>query len=243
MGICLGICSGKGGTGKSTVTTALSFCLSQKGKSVICVDLDEGLRCLDIMFGIDDKITLDLADILAGRPPIDAIYPIADTNISLIPAPLEYAKNDYSKLGNLITALKHNYDYVIVDLPAGINPRLTRFIASATTQFITVCNPDPVSIKDAAVMAKSLPRCPTAPRLIINSFNYELVKDGIYCNIDDMIDMSETQLLGIIPYSLELMLISVNHKLKIGSKAHRAASRIASRILGEKVALPNPKKI
>ncbi len=242
MGEIVAFCSGKGGTGKSTATAALALSLSDMGKSVICIDLDSGLRCLDTMFGIDDSITLDLGDILAGREVIDAVYEIPKTAIKLIPAPINAEDMDFKLLERLINLLSENNDFVLLDMPAGISHELISAVYNCGARFITVCTPDLISIKDAAAVNGSLPEGSDC-RLIINRFSYELIKSGVYRNIDDMIDISATRLLGILPHCDELMLLSVNHSLKKRGRPKKATRRIAERLCGNTVELPSPKKI
>ncbi len=242
MGLLVALCSGKGGTGKSTTAAALALGFSDLGKSVVLLDLDAGLRCLDLIFGIDDRITLDIADILAGREVVDALYRIEGTSISLIPASANEQKPDVEGLADLIGLLKGRFDVVIADLPAGINSELLDMFSSLRAQIITVCTPDPVSLRDAATIAGTVGG-DIAPRLIINRFDYEFARSGTFSNVDDIIDTSATRLLGVFPLCMEFMLLSVKHRLKPRSKPRKAAVRIARRLCGENVPLPRLKKI
>ncbi len=243
MGFCIALVSGKGGTGKSTTATVLAHALSKMGKNVLLIDLDEGLRCLDVMLGVDDVITLDLSDILSGRDVGDALYPVSGANISLIPAPLQSEETDYSGFPELLRKLCDRFDVVIADLPAGLNPTLLKVFSDINAQIVTVCSPDPVSLRDASAVAELIGETTPPVRLIINRFDYDLIKSGIYSNVDDMIDISQTRLLGVLPYCRELMLLSVSHKLKTRSKSYKAAERIARRLCGEAIKLPRLKKV
>ena len=111
------------------------------------------------------------------------------------------------------------------------------------TLFLTVAVPDPVSVRDAAYVSKRLCEFSCSSRLIINNFKYSLVKRRIYRNIDDIIDSAGLQLLGVVPNSEELAFLSVNHKLKQKGKPMAAFLRIAKRLDGEHILLPNLKKI
>lgn len=243
MGICLATTSGKGGTGKSTISCGLSIAFSKMGKRVLLVDMDEGLRCLDLLLGIDHKVVFDLADILAGAPISNATYTLPQNQlVSVIPAPSEVGNIDADALSTFAKTVKEIYDVVIFDFPAGLDFSLYSAIGD-DTQFLTICNPDPVSVRDAAAVCARLPQTKCDARLIINRFDAEYIKKKIYNNIDDIIDISGFRLLGLVPQSSELMLLSVTHKIHKKSRALKALCRIAKRLCGESVKLPKIKKI
>ena len=119
MGICLATTSGKGGTGKSTISCGLSIAFSKMGKRVLLVDMDEGLRCLDLLLGVDHKVVFDLADILAGAPISNATYTLPQNQlVSVIPAPSEVGNIDADALSAFAKTVKEIYDVVIFDFPA-----------------------------------------------------------------------------------------------------------------------------
>ncbi|MBQ1278935.1 MAG: AAA family ATPase [Acutalibacteraceae bacterium] len=243
MGICIATTSGKGGTGKSTVSAGLAIAYSCMGKSVLLVDLDEGLRCLDLILGIDSDIVYDLSDIFTGTDIADATYTVPRfPSIKVIPAPQGIGSINFAQLKDLAERVTKNYDIVIFDFPAGMDFTLYQSLGK-DTQFLTVCNPDPVSVRDAGAVCNNIPSSLKAPRLIINRFNIEYIKSGMYSNIDDIIDISGFRLLGIVPQSDELMMLPVFHKLKKRGQAQKALTRIAKRILGEEIKLPRLKKI
>ncbi|MBE6727085.1 MAG: septum site-determining protein MinD [Ruminococcaceae bacterium] len=243
MGKVIAITSGKGGTGKSTFSVGLAMGFSKLSKKVLLIDLDEGLRCLDLILGIDKELVFDLADILGERNIEDAIYHSPyDSNIDLIPAPDEPGQINADSFSLLIANLIGNYDYIIIDFPAGIDFSLYTALP-VQTQFIAVCCPDPVSVRDAAVVCNRLPTMKKPPLFVINRFVYEDIRSGYFRNIDDIIDQSGFRLLGIVPESEELIFLSVNHKLKRRGRSSNAFLRISSRLNGEHIRLPKPKKI
>ena len=243
MGICLATTSGKGGTGKSTVSCGLSLAFAKMNKKVLLVDMDEGLRCLDLLLGIDHTVVYDLSDILKGAPLSNATYTLPQNQfISVIPAPAQIGDITADALCDFAQRVKEIYDVVIFDFPAGLDFSLYTAIGY-DAQFLTVCNPDPVSVRDAAAVCASLPATQSDARLIINRFDAEYIKKKIYNNIDDIIDISGFRLLGLVPQSSELMLLSVTHKIHKRSKALKALYRIAKRLCGESVKLPKIKKI
>lgn len=243
MGKVIAITSGKGGTGKSTFSIGLAMGFSKLSKKVLLIDLDEGLRCLDLILGIDKELVFDLSDILNGRNINDAVYSSPfDENISLIPAPVEPESINGKAFSELIAKLVGDYDYIILDFPAGIDFELYKSLPKQT-QIIAVCCPDPVSVRDAAVVCNRLPAMNKPPVFVINRFVYEDIRTGYFRNIDDIIDQSGFRLLGIVPESEELTFLSVNHKLKRKGRALNAFSRISNRLCGEHIRLPKPKKI
>lgn len=244
MGNIFAVTSGKGGVGKSTVSVGLSLAFSKMGQRVLLVDMDEGLRCLDVMLGLDEKVVFDLSDILSGNNDIsDAIYYTEDNPLlHLIPAPAKLGQIDPFAFSQFVEKIVPFYDNVIFDFPAGIDFSLYTCLPKEAL-FIAVAFPDPITIRDASVVSQKLSEIGVASRLVINCFDYSLTKRKIYNNIDDIIDKSGLRLLGIVPKSRELSLLSVKHKLKNKSNAMKAFSRIAKRLLGENVLLPDLKKI
>ena len=243
MSTVLGVVSGKGGTGKSTVSCGLAIAFSKLKKSVLLVDLDEGLRCIDLIMGVDSKVVYDLGDILSGADFEEAIYPAAGYPvIHIVPAPITPGTLSPDALINFLNQATKRYDVLIFDFPAGVDFSLCSALGKYA-QFITVCNMDPVSVRDASVAAKRLPCVKHEPRLILNRFNAEYIKDGVYKNIDGIIDDSGIRLLGLVPSTMELAMLSVNHGLSKKGNSLKSFLRIARRLLGENVELPKIKKI
>ncbi len=243
MAICLATTSGKGGTGKSTVSCGLSLAFAKMGKSVLLIDMDEGLRCLDLLLGVDNNVVFDLSDVLNGTLLTNAIYTIPTNKlINVIPAPSQLGSVTAEALSDFAKKIKPLYDVIIFDFPAGLDFSLYSAIGD-DTQFLTICNPDPVSVRDAAAVCAALPENKNAARLIINRFDAAFIKKKIYSNIDDIIDASGFRLLGLIPQSVDLMMLSINHNIKPRTRAFKACLRIAKRLCGEDIRLPKIKKI
>lgn len=238
------ITSGKGGVGKSTVATCLAAAAEKQGKKVLLIDLDEGLRCLDIMTGISESVVLDISDVFVGEAVENAIYPLPQhPSIFLLPAPATRGGIEEECFGELIRQVASSYDMVIADFPAGIDMRLYEQMPD-TTRFITVTGPDPVSIRDAGVVADKLFEIGKKyNRLIINRFDYSYIKSGIYKCIDDIIDISRTRLIGIVPTDISLTLNQAKGTIAKKGQAVKAFSRIIKRLDGQDIPLPKPKKI
>lgn len=241
MGKVISVTSGKGGVGKSTVSVGLGLAFSKLGKRVLLVDMDEGLRCLDLMLGIDKSAVFDLSDLLMGRQIEDATYQYNE-NLYLIPAPAKMGMIDAFAFSNFALEVKEKFDVVIFDFPAGINVGLYSALPKETV-FLTVAVPDPVSVRDAAAISNALDEAGINSRLIINRFIYKQKGKYVYNNIDDIIDSSAIRLIGIVPENEELRIFSLRHKLKKRNKALSAFLRIAARLEGQKILLPRLKKI
>ncbi|MBO5090540.1 MAG: AAA family ATPase [Clostridia bacterium] len=241
MGKIFAITSGKGGVGKSTVSAGLSLALSSLGYKVLLVDMDEGLRCLDLMLGIDNQVVLDLSDILQGREISDAVYKVQE-NLYLVPAPQKLGMIDAFSLANFANEVKALYDVVIFDFPAGIDFSLYTSIPKDAL-FLTVAFPDAVTVRDAAIVSGLLAEKGCESRLIINRFDYKISKRKVYKNIDDIIDEAQLQLIGIVPQSSELQLLSLGQPLKKNGKPMKALIRISKRLMGQQILLPKINKI
>lgn len=241
MSITVCSVSGKGGTGKSTVSSGLAIAAATLGKKVLIIDLDAGLRCLDMIFGIDDKIVFDLFDALEEGNLQKAVYPAANyQNIFVIPAPGFGKTVDFLRLRLLLGGIGGDYDYIILDFPAGADVDSYSLFPEAT--FVIVSGADGVSTRDAGVMSGAI-SANKPPRLIINRFDPDMIKYGVYKSIDGIINTSGARLLGIVPADGELLLLGTTHKLKKRGRALKAFNRILGRISGEDVRLPDPKRI
>lgn len=243
MGKTIAVTSGKGGTGKSTVSVGLALGFASLEKNVLLIDMDEGLRCLDLMLGIDKELVFDLSDALSGRDWKDAVYHAPNNSlVSLIPAPNQLGSIPQQAFASLLEEISPEYDVIILDFPAGIDFGLYTCLPR-DTQFIAVCSPDPVSVRDASVVCNNLPNTRIAPVLILNKFVRETMRGGIHSNIDDIIDASGFRLLGVVPEDTELLFLSVRHKLKQRKRVFKSFARIARRLNGERIPLPKFKKI
>lgn len=243
MGKVYAVTSGKGGVGKSTVSIGLGLAFAKKGKRVLLVDMDEGLRCLDLMLGVDKATVFDLADILMGKDIEDALYTCDFAEgLFLIPAPAKVGMIDAFSFTCFAKTVQEMFDTVIFDFPAGINLSLYSCLPKDAL-FLTVAVPDPVSIRDAAAISAGLSEMSLKARLVINRFVYKQSRKYKHKNIDGMIDSASLRLIGIVPESEELMLFSLKRKLKRRGKAMKSFGRITARLNGERLMLPKIKKI
>lgn len=242
MGEIFAVTSGKGGVGKSTFSVGISISLAHTNANVLLIDMDSGLRCLDLMLDVSDKLVFDIGDVLNGTELSDAVLSVESVpGLNLLAA--AYEDNiDCEKFNQFINDTKDLYDYIVLDFPAGIDLSNYKNLPSDTV-FITVCTPDAVSIRDASFMANKISEFSSNRRIVINKFNLKDVKKGKCANIDDIIDASETRLLGLVPYDKNMPHMPLKAKLKRFSKTYKAFMRIAKRLRGENIHLINPKKI
>ncbi|MCQ2451012.1 MAG: AAA family ATPase [Clostridia bacterium] len=241
MGLIFAIASGKGGTGKSTVSCGLAASFARKGKKVLIVDLDKGLRCIDTYFGIEEKVVYDLSDAFArGRDYKDVFYFAGENNdITVVPSASVDSSIDPNDFADFIEKCSNDYDVIILDLSAGLDFSLLSNIPKI--RYICVANQDPISLKDAGVVKERLND--EKLYLIINKFDVDLILKEKYQNIDEMIDQSGIQLIGIIPETYDLKLFPITHKLKKRGRTVKALNRITGRLIGESIRLPRPENI
>ena len=234
----LGILSGKGGSGKSTSAVGIGAALCSLGQKVLLIDLDAGLRCLDVMLDVDEGLVFDLGDVLAGTPAEQAVLPSSIPGLSLLPAPGNPTAIDGQALYRLLLSM-HQFDYIILEFPAGLEFPFIEDIAEIT-DFLVVCTADRVGMRDSERAASILRGFGSECRLLINKYSKSLVKRGLYAGIDDLIDCSGCRLLGVIPFDAQMPLFGVAGKK---SFTNNAFLRIAKRIYGFEVRLPRIEKI
>ena len=240
MGIIGLITSGKGGTGKSTVSVGLGSALAARGESVLLIDGDAGLRCLDVMLGVESRMVYDLSDIFSRNcEPIRAIYasPIYD-GLSLIssPAALEKMCSPF-EMRSLLSGLSQHFNHVLVDCPAGIGEGF-KCASAAAQRALVVCTGDIVCARDACVVSHMLERAEIPARLIVNRVRYDLVVKGKLPDIDEIMDTSETPLFGIVPDDDDLTIATTGGMpIPDGCRAAMCFKNMARRYLGEMVPL------
>lgn len=240
MGRLIAVTSGKGGVGKSSVAIGLASTVAADGKTVLLIDLDAGMRCLDLMLGVSDRLVFDLADVLSGSKNLsDALlYPSDRKGMALLAAPSE--DKWLPGLRELLLSVTDHFDYTILDFPAGVCDGLYDCLPRFA-ELLVVCNPDPVSIRDAGKVGISLSRWEfLSVRLIINRFRPENIKNRRMSNIDDMIDACGIRLLAIIPEDESVYHSAVTGRpLQKGGRAAMAFKRLAKRMEGYSLPLPS----
>lgn len=246
MGKLLVVTSGKGGVGKSSISAGLAGALVRRNRTVLLVDMDEGLRCLDLMLGVAASTVFDLGDVLDGHCTADQAALTVEGfsgRLKLIAAPLKPDTIKAEATEKLSRELILEYDYLIFDCPAGTSAGFINSLPGGSMA-IVVANADPVSQRDAAVVDALLERQGISSRqMVINKFNLKRMKRSGFPHIDAMIDESGLQLLAIIPEDEQVPLSSADGKPLRKGRARAAIDRLAARVEGEHVLLPPLKKI
>ena len=233
------VTSGKGGVGKTTATSSIGAALALEGKRVAIVDMDIGLRNLDVVMGLENRIVFNIVDVVQGRCKIEqaAIRDRRIENLFLIPASQSDNKDVLTSSGveRVCKELRTKFDYVIMDSPAGIERGFENSTVGAD-EALVVCTPDVSAVRDAdrvigLLYAKSL-----TPRLIVNRIEPARVARGEMLSHEDVLEVLSIELAGLVPMD-ETVLISSNTGtplvLQNDSKAGSAFRRIARRLNGE----------
>lgn len=238
------ITSGKGGVGKTTVTANLASALAMLGKKVVAIDADIGLRNLDVVMGLENRIVYDLVDVVEGRCRLRQAM-IKDKRLPelyLIPAAQTRDKMAISPSDMILVCdqLRQEMDYVLIDSPAGIERGFRNAIAPADRVLI-VTNPEISAVRDADRIIGLIEAEEKGPgQLIVNRLKPQMVARGDMLSIDDILDILAVELVGVIPED-ESILISTNQGLPIamnavnGSSASQAFRNVAQRLEGQEV--------
>ncbi len=239
LGLLTVVASGKGGTGKSTTSIGLATAFSKRGRKVLLIDLDEGLRCLDLMLGVSEQLVFDLSDILNYNKLLEEVILKVNSNIDLIAAPAEINSFSKAEFGKFLYKVTDIYDNVIVDCPAGIDVAFYKSIPPFADVLI-VESLDMIGCRSASVLYNLLDEAEVKHKyLIINKFDYFMLKRNPNLTLDEIIDKSGLMLKGIIPLDTGLGLLSASGKLYFKSYAFKAFLRIANRLEGKNIPLPS----
>ena len=204
----IAVTSGKGGTGKSSICYGIGYTLAKQGNRTLIIELDFGLRCLDIMFGMSGQVAYDLGDVLKGKRQIlDAVATVPSaSNLSILCAPKDpFMRVTAEQVVEICRNIRKYFDYIIIDTGAGINSHVFDIVEQANL-ILVVTTPDTICIRDATMMSDEFyKRGNKRQRLIINKVSPKDLKTGMINNLDDIIDAVGIQLLGVIPedYSLK----------------------------------------
>lgn len=248
MGESIVVTSGKGGVGKTTTTANIGTALAEMGKKVAVVDGDTGLRNLDVLLGLENRIVFTLVDVIEKRCKLrQALIKDKKTEkLFLLPTAQTKDKDDIKSedMLRIVNELKEEFDYVIIDCPAGIEQGFENAIVGADRALIVV-NPELTSVRDAdRVIGKLDAKELTKHELIVNRMNYEMAKSGNMLDVSDIVDNLAIKLIGIVPDDKNIT-ISTNKGepivLKESSMSGQAFMDIAKRITGEEVPFLAPK--
>jgi len=241
-GTVITVTSGKGGVGKTTAIANIGVALAAAGGKVVCIDGDIGLRNLDVVMGLENRIVYDLVDIVEGRARLRQAM-IKDKRLpelNLIPAAQTRDKAAVSPADmiKLCDDLRADFDWILVDSPAGIERGFRNAIAPAD-KIIIVTNPEVSAVRDADRVIGLIEAEEKGPGyLILNRVKIDMVKRGDMLSTEDVLDILAVPLLGIIPED-EHILVSTNRgapaAMEDKSRAGQAFRNIARRLYGEEV--------
>jgi septum site-determining protein MinD len=240
MGTAIVVTSGKGGTGKSSFTVGVGACLAAMGKQVLCMDMDIGLRNLDLSLGMTDVALMDVTDVLQGRCPLSraaARHPKLE-GLSLLPAPMTLPKTPISQrtVNDLMDQVREMYDYCLIDCPAGIGSGFELAVCGAD-QAVVVANTDPITIRAAQAAVSRLRQRNIPAKLAMNRITRRFLR-RMNTNVDDAMDALGLPLIGIIPEDPKITFAASRGVPVIMTEkrgAARAYYNIARRITGQQV--------
>ncbi len=233
------IASGKGGVGKSTVSAGLCCALKAREKNVLAIDFDIGLRSLDLLFGLSESVVNTWGDIVLGNCEAERAVLTAANGVDVIASPL-YMNDNFNEdsVADAVRKFDGMYDYIIIDAPAGISKGFS-LACSAADRGIVVATPDEVCTRSVGIAADVMNDNGVEDvRLIINKFVKKFSIKRKFLNIDDIIDNTSVQLIGVVPYDSEIG-FSAMEKVGIDRKfsSKKSFDRIARRITGEDIPL------
>ncbi|MDQ6766433.1 MAG: septum site-determining protein MinD [Candidatus Eremiobacteraeota bacterium] len=243
-GRALVVTSGKGGVGKTTVTANLGAALADAGKKVVVVDADVGLRNLDVVMGLENRVRLHSLDVIEEQCTLDEAL-VRDRlrrSLMLLPAAQNRDKDeiDPEDMHDLVDELQEKFDIVLIDCPAGIEQGFRNAVGGAQ-EAIIVTTPEVSAVRDADRVAGLLPNDMPA-RLIINRLRPQLVRKGTMMSVDDVLEILRLDLIGVIPDDKDVIVATNRGNPVIdisGSPTGAAIRRIAARLLGEDIPIPD----
>jgi len=238
------VTSGKGGVGKTTVTANLGVALAKLGKKVLLIDADIGLRNLDMILGLENRIVYDILDVLEGRVPPEKAYVKDKRGLNLYLLPANQTKNkdavNTDKWLELVKDIKSKgeFDYIIIDSPAGIEQGFKIAVSPADRAYIVV-NPEVSSVRDADRVIGLLESMDKEDYwIIINRIKWKMVKRGEMLSVEDILDILKAPLIGVIPEEEKLVDFTNRGEpivLHLKYNAAKALMDVAKRTLGEEV--------
>ena len=232
--------SGKGGVGKTTLTANLGVALAMMGKKVVNIDADIGLRNLDLIMGLENRIVYDLIDVVEGKCklrqamvrhkqfPALFLLPAAQTRDKMALRPEQMMK--------VVEALKTEFDYVIIDSPAGIERGFQNAIAPAD-EALVVTNPEVSAVRDAdrivGIIEAKKKKIPTY--LVLNRVKPDMIKRGEMLSAEDVVEILSIKLIGIVPEDETVLIAGNTGSPGTAARASIAFQNIARRLEGEQV--------
>ncbi len=236
------ITSGKGGVGKTTTVANLAIALAADGRKVVCIDGDIGLRNLDVVMGLENRIVYDIVDVIEGRCRLRQAM-IRDKHFQdlyLIPAAQTRDKTAVSPsdMVRVCDELRPDHDFILIDSPAGIERGFRNAIAAAD-RVLVITNPEVSAVRDADRVVGILEAEEKySPALILNRLNPVMVKNHDMLSAEDVLDLLAIKLIGIVPED-EGVIVGSNRgspvALELKSRAGEAFRNISKRLQGQEI--------
>ena len=236
-GTAIVVASGKGGTGKTSLTGGVAACLARLGRKVLCIDMDIGLRNLDISLGMSDRVLMDFSDVVAGRCELKnavAVHPDLP-GLAMLTAPTRLPPEVTAEaMADLLGQARGDYDYILLDAPAGLDAGF-RLASCAADRALVVATSDASSLRDAQRTVSELSHLPQI-HLVVNRVQPKLLR-RMRTTIDDAMDRAGLPLLGIVPEDKQVILAANAGRpliLKTRRGAANAYLNIAKRLEGHR---------
>ncbi len=238
MGTVITVTSGKGGTGKTSITGAVAASLSLMDRTVLCIDMDIGLRNLDISLGLNDRALMDFSDVALGRCPLArAVVPHPTLKgLSLLTSPMSLpASLTTEKIRALLDTARGMYDYILIDSPAGLGAGFRLAICGADRAVVVATN-DASSLRDAQRTVSELDHMRQV-HLVMNRIQTKLLR-RLRATIDDAMDAAGLPLIGVVPED-PYVILCANLGQPLTDRGKRGAAlacwNIARRLEGQRV--------
>ena len=239
MGTAVMVTSGKGGTGKTSLTAGVASCLAALGRRVLCIDVDIGLRDLDLALGLSDRAVMDFSDVMEYRCSLlgAAVEQPEIRGLYLLTAPLSIEEADRERFCAMVDEAREYFDFVFMDSPAGLGDGF-QLAMSAADRAIVVSAVDPAALRDAQRTVAELHALPQL-HLVMNRVQPRLIAQ-LRTSIDHAMDTAGLPLLGVVPEDPAVTLATaagVPLVLSTYKGAAPAYLNIAKRLLGQRVPL------
>ncbi len=238
MGTVITITSGKGGTGKTSITGGVAASLALMGRTVLCVDMDIGLRNLDISLGLNDRALMDFSDVALGRCPLAraAVEHPDLKGLWLLTSPMSLpASLTTEKVRSLLDTARTMYDYILIDSPAGLGAGF-RLAVCGADRALVVSTSDASSLRDAQRTVAELEQLKTI-HLVMNRIQARLLRK-LRATIDDAMDAAGLPLIGVVPEDPQVILCA-NLGLPLTTRGPKGAAlacrNIARRLEGGRI--------